>query len=157
MIHRALVDRGQDAEVQAAGAAGPTVGCRELVIVGGALYAGRWHPEAVRFVREHSGELRTMPVWFFSSGPLDDTAAARIIPPVRGVAQLMDRVGARGHATFGGRLEPEAHGLIAHSMARTLAGDWRDEDQVRRWVDEILLELGRTNEARPDERIDKPR
>ena len=43
--------------------------------------------------------------------------------------------------TFGGRLEPDAKGFIARRMARTMAGDWRDERQVDEWVAEILREL----------------
>ena len=37
----------------------------EAVIVGGALYAGRWHRAARRFVVRRQRELRAVPVWFF--------------------------------------------------------------------------------------------
>jgi len=37
----------------------------------------------------------------------------------------------------GGCLVPDTPGFVARSMARKLAGDWRDPDQVRRWTDEI--------------------
>jgi len=57
----------------------------DAVIVGGALDAFRWHRAARRFVQRHSGELRTRPMYFFSSGPLDDSAGKRDIPPGRGV------------------------------------------------------------------------
>jgi menaquinone-dependent protoporphyrinogen oxidase len=53
------------------------------VIVGGALYAFRWHKDARRFVQRHAAELRQRPTYFFSSGPLDDSAARKEIPPVR--------------------------------------------------------------------------
>ncbi len=39
-------------------------------------------------------------VWFFSSGPLDDSAERQEIPPMESVRKLMARVGARGHCTF---------------------------------------------------------
>ena len=108
----------------------------EAVVVGGALYASRWHPAAKRFVKRHTGELRERPVFFFSAGPLDDSATKKDIPPVKGVQALMERVGARGHMTFGGRLSPDAKGFPARAMANR-AGDWRDPAQVLAWVRSI--------------------
>jgi menaquinone-dependent protoporphyrinogen oxidase len=109
----------------------------EAVVVGGALYASRWHRTAKRFVKRHAGELRERPVFFFSSGPLDDSATQEDIPPVEGVRALMEQVGARGHVTFGGRLSPDAKGFPASAMAKNRAGDWRDPVQVRAWARSI--------------------
>jgi menaquinone-dependent protoporphyrinogen oxidase len=106
----------------------------DAVIVGGALYMFRWVREARRFVRIHTDELRARPVWMFSSGPLDASAGTTELPPVRGVAALMARVGARGHATFGGRLRSDATGFPAAAMAKKQAGDWRDWDRIRAWA-----------------------
>jgi len=44
----------------------------DAVIVGGALYANRWPATVRRFVRRNVEPLRKVPVWFFSSGPLDE-------------------------------------------------------------------------------------
>ena len=112
------------------------------VIVGGALYASRWHKEARRFVRRHARELRQRPTYFFSSGPLDDSASQAPIPEVKGVHALMRRVNARDHVTFGGRLEPDAKGFPASAMAKKKAGDWRDPAQVKAWVHGIAVQLG---------------
>ncbi len=108
----------------------------DAVIVGGALYANRWHRSARRYVRRFARALRTKPVWMFSSGPLDDSALAGI-PPTAQVQQTMESVGARDHITFGGRLEPDAKGFLAGSMAKEQAGDWRDPDQIHDWADMI--------------------
>lgn len=113
----------------------------EAVVVGGALYAFRWHRAAKRFVKRHTRELRERPVFFFSSGPLDDSATEKVIPPVKGVQALMHRVGAQGHATFGGRLSPDARGFPASAMAKNHAGDWRDAAQVRTSVQSIAADL----------------
>lgn len=108
------------------------------VIIGGALYANRWHPDARRFANQHLEQLRGRPVWLFSSGPLDDSARHHDLPPPPQVATLMDRIGALGHVTFGGRLTPEhAKGRMAAAMARRTAGDWRAPDQIRAWADEL--------------------
>jgi menaquinone-dependent protoporphyrinogen oxidase len=113
----------------------------EAFIVGGALYECRWHKDARRFVQHHASELAGRPTWLFSSGPLDDSASAGDIPPVKGVQSLMDEVHARGHVTFGGRLPDDAHGLMASAMAKKHAGDWRDDVQVQAWVDSIVSAL----------------
>ena len=113
----------------------------EAVVIGGALYAFRWHREAKRFVKHNAGALRSRPTYFFSSGPLDDSATQRDIPPVKGVVALMGKVGARGHVTFGGRLAPDAKGFPASAMAKKNAGDWRDREQVRTWVAGVASEL----------------
>ena len=113
----------------------------DAVVVGGALYALRWHRRARGFVRRHAGELQARPTWFFSSGPLDDSAAGQAIPPVKGVDELMRRVGARGHATFGGRLASDAKGFPASAMAKKRSGDWRDPAQVKEWAHDIATQL----------------
>ncbi|GAA4543850.1 flavodoxin domain-containing protein [Streptomyces collinus] len=64
----------------------------DAVVVGGGLYAGRWHKDARRFVRRHGRSLAGRPVWFFSSGPLDASASERDIPPVPGVRRAMDKL-----------------------------------------------------------------
>jgi menaquinone-dependent protoporphyrinogen oxidase len=116
----------------------------DAVVVAGALYAGRWHRDARRFVRRHHQVLRGLPVWLVSSGPLDDSAVVEEIAPTRGVRKLATLIGARGHVTFGGRLAPDATGFIASSMAKTRAGDWRDPVHVRRWVRTVVADLAGT-------------
>ncbi|MER7853418.1 flavodoxin domain-containing protein [Streptomyces bacillaris] len=112
------------------------------VILGGAVYAGRWHVEARRCASRHAAELRKRPVWLFSSGPVDDSAERRDIPPVRGVARWMQRLGAREHITFGGALTEHTPGLIAHSMVRQgKSGDFRNPERIRRWADHIASQL----------------
>jgi menaquinone-dependent protoporphyrinogen oxidase len=136
LIGQDLNERGLAVDVHAASDVSSVAGY-DAVIVGGALYAMRWHRSARRFVKRHTRSLRAVPVWFFSSGPLDASAAEREIPPVRQVRVLMDRVGAQGHATFGGRLEDDAKGFPASAMAKKHAGDWRDRGQIRRWANEV--------------------
>jgi menaquinone-dependent protoporphyrinogen oxidase len=113
----------------------------DAVIVGGALYAGRWHRDARRFIKRHAKVLQSLPVWLFSSGPLDDSAARNELPPVAQVERLMNWIGAWGHKTFGGRLLPDAKGFIASMMAKHRSGDWRDPQLIRAWAEEIAEAL----------------
>ena len=118
----------------------------DAIVIGGALYAHRWVGEVTRFVRRHERILRTKSVWLFSSGPLDDSASTQHVPTVPQVAALMTRIGARGHMTFGGRLEPDASGFVAGAMAKNHAGDWRDWRRIRDWSHYLAAEI---EKARP--------
>ncbi len=129
------------------------IGSFEAVIVGGGLYANRWVNSARRFVSRHQAQLRRVPVWLFSSGPLDDSADRSDIPPPSQVAMLGERVGAKGHATFGGRLDPDVKGFPAAAMAKEHAGDFRNLDRVRAWAETIAEQLP---DAVPGQALDHP-
>jgi menaquinone-dependent protoporphyrinogen oxidase len=119
-----------------------TVEPYDAVVLGGALYTYRWHKDARRFARRHARALAGRPVWLFSSGPLDHSAEEREIPPVRSAARAARRLHARGHTTFGGRLNADASGRIARSMAeRGLEGDYRDPKHIHAWAHGIAAEL----------------
>lgn len=113
----------------------------DAVIVGGALYAFRWHRASRKFVKRHAAEIRQRPAYFFSSGPLDDSASRGNIPPIKGVKALMEKTGVREHATFGGRLLPDAKGFPASAMAKKQSGDWREAGQVKQWTRTIASQL----------------
>jgi menaquinone-dependent protoporphyrinogen oxidase len=136
MLARTFREQGFQADVRPA----PEVTSAkeyDAVIVGGALYASRWHRAARRFVKRHAKELWARPVWLFSSGPLDDSAARDELPPVPHLRRLMEFIRAQGHMTFGGRLEPDAKGFLASKMARQHSGDWRDPRLIRAWAEGI--------------------
>ena len=133
MIGDELTEVGFDAVVKPAREVKEIDGF-DAVVVAGALYAFRWHRDARRFVRRHAAALQERPVWLVSRGPLDDSATQRDIPPVKQVAAAMSRIHARGHATFGGRLEADAKGFSASAMTKKNAGNWRDPSHVHRWA-----------------------
>ncbi|MBJ6637547.1 flavodoxin [Streptomyces sp. DHE7-1] len=136
-----LCEAGLAAEARPA-ASVPGVTAYDAVVVGGALYAGRRQKEARRFVRRHRRDLAARPVWFFSSGPLDPSAAERDIPPVAGVRRAMDRVDAREHVTFGGCLEDGAEGRLARMILRGgKGGDFRDFPAIETWAAGVAAEL----------------
>ncbi len=113
----------------------------DAVVIGGAIYGGRWHRDARRFVRRHRDALGRRPVWMFSSGPLDDSAARTAIPPVPMVRSLMEDIGARAHVTFSGSLASDVRGWFASRKARRQAGDWRDDDHIVEWGHRIATAL----------------
>jgi menaquinone-dependent protoporphyrinogen oxidase len=132
IIGTVLTAEGIDAEVRPASSVRDVSGYR-AVVLGGALYASHWHPDARRFVRRHAKALSGRPVWLFSSGPLDNSAEAREIPPVPQAARAAREVNARGHATFGGALNAQAKGFVAASMVRNgRGGDFRNPEHIDR-------------------------
>jgi menaquinone-dependent protoporphyrinogen oxidase len=121
----------------------------DAIVVGGALYANRWHAAARRFVHRHVDRLRKVPVWLFSSGPLDDSADGGSIAVAPQVEVLAERVGAQGHVTFGGRLDPNAKGFPASERAKNKSGDWRNPTRIRTWADELATALPDAKPGQP--------
>jgi menaquinone-dependent protoporphyrinogen oxidase len=114
----------------------------QVVIIGGALYANHWHRDARRFARRYAASLRGRPVWSFSSGPLDDSASAREIPPVPQAAEAARALQVRQHVTFGGQLTDTAKGFVARAMVRNgHGGDFRDPERIRAWARSIATTL----------------
>lgn len=136
MLGADLEAEGMEVEVRDAGDV-TSVADYDAVVVGGSLYMFRWNKHTRRLVRRCRRELRERPTFFFSSGPLDDSATEKDIPPVTSVAKLMAKVGATEHVTFGGRMLPDVKGFPAGAVAKNNAGDWRDPEHVRSWAHRV--------------------
>ncbi|TFV85613.1 flavodoxin domain-containing protein [Blastococcus sp. CT_GayMR16] len=112
------------------------------VVVGSAVYVGRWRDPARNWVGAHAEALRERPVWLFSSGPI----GAPPFPPdePHDVAPLMQLTGARGHRVFPGRLDKDLLSFGERAMVtamRAPTGDFRDWDAVGAWAGEVAAEL----------------
>jgi menaquinone-dependent protoporphyrinogen oxidase len=114
----------------------------DAVVLGSALYEGRWLRPAARFARRHQHDLAHDRVWTFSSGPLDDSAVTGDIAITRSADRASRRLRARDHVTFGGRLGPDSSGWLAHAMVEGgHGGDFRDRAQIDAYADRIADEL----------------
>jgi menaquinone-dependent protoporphyrinogen oxidase len=139
MVADACATQGLSTSVRRAGDV-RDLSAADAVIVGGAIYNSRWHPDSVAFVGRHRAALKQLPVWFFSSGPLDDSARSGALAAIPQVSKLARDVDIRGHMTFGGMLDKRPTGLLAMSPWRT-EGDFRDRRHVAEWVERIAAEL----------------
>ena len=123
--------------------AGPTgVRRRDAVVLGSAVYFGRWLSQACCLVTSHVDELRQRPVWLFSSGPVGDPSLPATEPA--DAAELAAAIGARGHVMFPGALHRELLGTrerLAVRLVRADDGDYRDWPAVRGWADRIAADL----------------
>jgi menaquinone-dependent protoporphyrinogen oxidase len=142
-IAATLRDRGLAVDLRPAGEVAALDGY-DAVILGGALYAGRWHADARRLLRRR--ELATLPVAVFALGPHtlseEDVAGSR--------AQL-DRVLARvpdvepiAVAIFGGVIDPAQ---LRFPFSRMPASDARDWDAIRAWAASIAARIARKEVA----------
>jgi len=114
----------------------------DAVVLGSGLYSATWLRDANRFVRAHRAALVGLPVWLFSSGPLDRSADFDDIPMTAHVAESIDGLAIRGHRTFGGLLREDSPEVAAGILATHRTGDYRDWDAIRRWAREIGDALG---------------
>ncbi len=114
------------------------------VVLGSAVYQGRWQSAAVHLARREAGLLRERRVWLFSTGPLGDDHP--VPPPDADVAEVMADTGALGHEVFGGRLRREGLDRRERTTADEQGlpdGDHRDLLRVRAWADRLAVELDR--------------
>ena len=110
----------------------------DAVVLGSAVYVGRWLEPARQYATDHATALRRRPVWLFSSGPIGEPP----FPPdePHDAHPVARTVGARGHRVFPGRLEKHLLGFGERAMVtamRAPTGDFRDWDAVRAWAEEI--------------------
>ena len=110
----------------------------DAVVVGSAVYAGRWLEPARQYAARYAGSLRARQVWLFSSGPIGQPP----FPPDEPYdsAPLAALTGARAHRVFPGRLDRSRLTFGERAMVtamRAPVGDFRDWDGVADWAAEI--------------------
>jgi menaquinone-dependent protoporphyrinogen oxidase len=147
-LGRDLWARGVDAEVRSAD---EVDGVRDYdaVVLGSALYMGKWLPEATALLDECAEDLAVRPTWLFSSGPLGEP----LQPEPPDLHELVERVHARDHRVFAGKLERGTLSFPERAVVRMVKapyGDFRDWDAVADLADEIAHEVGSRH---PDQSI----
>jgi menaquinone-dependent protoporphyrinogen oxidase len=121
----------------------------DAVIVGSAIYMGRWMGPARDLVNRSASALRGRPVWLFSSGPL----GRDIVDPADAAEgmKLLELVGAREHRVFPGKLDKDDLGFLERriaSMVKNPYGDHRDWPAIREWALSIAGDLANPAGAR---------
>lgn len=114
----------------------------DAVVLGSAVYAGRWLEASRRFSERHHAALRARPTWLFSSGPIGQPLAPTE-EPVDGL-RLLAELGARDHCTFAGRINASDLNWVERTVTRMVKapdGDFRDWDAIRDWGASIAKEL----------------
>jgi len=114
----------------------------DAAVIGSGVYVGRWLEPGRDLLEHHKAELRAIPVWLFSSGPVGDPPK-----PVEGpsdVAGLVDLVEAREHRLFPGAVDKKKLGFAERAVmaaVRAPEGDFRPWDDIAAWAQEIAATL----------------
>jgi menaquinone-dependent protoporphyrinogen oxidase len=96
------------------------------VVLGSAVYAKRWQRDARAFARRYAGELKDMPVWLFSSGPIGAPEEHPTAPTPPIAEKLVKQLGAREHVMLGGRVPLDPGNFIERSMLKNTPPEQRD-------------------------------
>jgi menaquinone-dependent protoporphyrinogen oxidase len=102
------------------------VGRYDGAVLGGALYSGRWHRGARRFLERHRRALAAMPVAVFALGPRTDDAER-----FRRSRGQLERALAKAP-----EVEPLATEIFG-GVDRKREVDLRDWDAIRAWAETV--------------------
>ena len=109
------------------------------VVLGGSLYFGRWHTDAVSFLKRFQEQLAGRPFAVFALGP--KTASPHDLAESR--AQLdraLKDVDPASVAVFGGAIDPAK---LRFPFNRMPASDARDWTAIAAWADEVASLVAR--------------
>lgn len=114
------------------------------VILGSAVYVGKWPKEAEAFIKANEQNLSSRPVWLFSSGPTGEgdpveLVEGKCVPD--GLQKVIARIHPRGITVFHGNIDPARVNPIEKwaikSVVKKPFGDFRDWDQINAWASGI--------------------
>jgi menaquinone-dependent protoporphyrinogen oxidase len=114
----------------------------DAVILGSGVYAGRWLGPAKQLAERESADLKSRPVWLFSSGPVGDPAKPAADPvDVDLVRKWTDAV---DHRVFPGKLDRQELGFGERAIVLAVhaaEGDFRPWNDVTEWAEGIARTL----------------
>ena len=143
VIRRELYDRGINADIDVRSVeAVTTLDGYGAVVLGSAVYMGRWLKAARTFANVHAAQLAEIPVWLFSSGPVGDPSKPDTDPS--DVGPIMDSIHPKEHRRFTGKLDRRQLGFAERAVVRAAKapdGDFRDWLAIEVWAAEIAAVL----------------
>jgi menaquinone-dependent protoporphyrinogen oxidase len=121
----------------------------KAVILGSAVYYGRWRKDAAKFLKKKEKDLTERAVWFFSSGPAGEGDPVELLdgwgfPPLQ--QAIANRIQPRDTTVFHGALFEGNLNFFEKSVLTNLkapVGDFRDWDAITAWATSIADELKR--------------
>ncbi|AZG44536.1 flavodoxin domain-containing protein [Gordonia insulae] len=109
----------------------------DAVVLGSAIYLGRWLKDATKLVDRELPHLRDRPVWLFSSGPVTPGDNADNL-------SWITTPWAVEHHMFGGKVDRSVLSFperLAVSAAHASDADYRDTDEIIEWAQRICAHL----------------
>jgi len=118
----------------------------QAVILGSAIYVGKWPKEAGKFLKNHEKALAQRPFWVFSSGPSGEGEPIALVEGKRVPSDLqkaVDRIRPRDVTVFHGNIDAEKLNPIekwaVKSVVKKPFGDYRDWHAIENWADQIAM------------------
>jgi menaquinone-dependent protoporphyrinogen oxidase len=123
----------------------------DAVVLGSAVYYGRWRKEAVNFLKANEDQLSKLPVWFFSSGPIGEGDPVELLdgwrfPPLQ--QEIADRIQPRDTTVFHGALFEKNLSFFEKwvlNNVKSPVGDSRDWRMITAWAATISQALSNGN------------
>ncbi len=119
----------------------------KAVVLGSAVYVGRWHKQAATFLKDNERTLTNMLVWLFSSGPTDEGDPEELLKGWRfpkDLQPIADRIEPRDIVLFHGAVEVDKLNRLHKWMiakVKAPVGDFRDWDAIAAWAKSIADSL----------------
>jgi menaquinone-dependent protoporphyrinogen oxidase len=110
----------------------------DAVVLGSAVYLGRWMKPGRELAQRQAAALAARPVWLFSSGPVGEPAKPADNPV--NVSTILQSTKARDHQIFTGKLVKKHLSFLDRAIAsatRVQEGDFRNWDDIRAWATSI--------------------
>ncbi|MGB2909340.1 MAG: flavodoxin domain-containing protein [Anaerolineales bacterium] len=115
----------------------------KAVVLGSAVYIGKWRKEAVKFLQANEIMLAERQVWLFSSGPSGEGDPVELgkgwrFPKAQ--QPIADRIQPRDIAIFHGDVNMQKLNFIDKWMAKNVEvplGDFRDWEAITSWATDI--------------------
>lgn len=127
----------------------------EVIILGSAVYVGKWQKEAVEFLNANEKTLAGRLVWLFSSGPTGEGDPVELVegqrlPPA--LQPVVDRIRPCDIAVFHGFINPDKLNFIEKWSIKSLVkkpfGDFRDWNAISSWATSIADALSKKDVER---------
>ncbi len=120
----------------------------KAVILGAALYIGKWPKDAEKFVTANEKALAGKPVWVFSSGPSGEGDPLELVEGQRLPANMqavVDRIQPREVSVFHGNIDPDRISFMEKwaikNVVKKPLGDYRDWDMIAAWAGRVAAAL----------------
>lgn len=114
----------------------------DAVVLGSAVYMGRWLEQARRLVNRMPGAFAARDVWLFSSGPLGDPPIPVVEPD--DAEAMVAQTHAHEHRTFAGRLVRRDLRFGEKAITKVVGapdGDFIPREEIRAWAEGIARTL----------------
>lgn len=150
-IGQVLRQTGLQADILPADQAGDP-STYQAVVLGSAVYIGRWRKEAARFLKANEDVLAGQRVWLFSSGPTGEGDPVELTQGWRYPGSLqpsIDKIRPRDIAVFHGAVNPDDLNFLERWILKnvqTPVGDFRDWEAIVAWAEAIAADLQETGE-----------